>query len=175
MSHSSTLQQQLRRLSDESRMVLEDQAGKLRSLGCRSRLDVADAVEIAWIAADKKDHDLSKRFLTRMSNLEDLCESSELSTIPWLLAKGFAGNFSLVEPQSAWHSEVQNLVGLVRPIAEGPKRILNLLKVKSEEDLDDHILMEQLLGIAGSPVPSSYWQLAGYCRSYQVFWVLGLD
>lgn len=158
MSHcSSTLLQQLRRLSDESRMVLEDQAGKLQSLGCRSRLDAADAMEIAWTAAEKKDHDLSKRFLMRISNLEDLCESSELSTIPWLLAKDFAGNFSLVEPQSAWHSEVQILVGLVRPVAEGPKRILNLLKVKSEEDLDDHILMEQLLGITGFPVPSNYW------------------
>lgn len=137
-------------------MVLEDQAGKLHSLGCRSRLDAADAVEIAWTAVEKKDHDLSKRFLMRMSNLEDLCESSELSTIPWLLAKDFAGNFSLVEPQSAWHSEVQNLVGLVRPVAEGPKRTLNLLKVKSKEDLDDHILMEQLLGITGFPVPSNY-------------------
>lgn len=54
------------------------------------------------------------------------------------------GQTGLVEPRSAWHQDVKDVLGLVRPIAEGPKSTLKLLQVKFEEDLDDNVLKEQL-------------------------------
>jgi len=120
---------------------------KLKSLGCRDCLDATDAEEIARMVVLKQDHQLSKKFLKRLTTLEDLCQSSALAELPWLLANDLTqGPAGLVAPQSAWHEEVKHLVGWVRPIAEGPKSTLKLLRVKAEHDLDDNVLTEQRLG-----------------------------
>ena len=133
-----------RRLSPEVRDVFEEQYDKL-SLRCRNKLDVCDAEEIARMVVRKKDHELSRKLLKRLSQSEDLCKSCALSEIPWLLVD-MEGQTGLVEPRSAWHQDVKDVLGLVRPIAEGPKSTLKLLQVKFEEDLDDNVLKEQHLG-----------------------------
>lgn len=133
-----------RRLSPEVRDVFEEQYDQL-SLRCRTKLDVCDAEEIARMVVRKNDHELSRKLLKRLSQSEDLCKSSALSEIPWLLVD-MEGQTGLVEPRSAWHQDVKDVLGLVRPIAEGPKSTLKLLQVKLEEDLDDNVLKEQHLG-----------------------------
>lgn len=131
-----------RRLSDEAK-VFQDQAGKLRELGCRVQLDGRDAKEVALVVAESKSHRLSENLKARLAVLDQLC-SADLGRIPWLLAKDFQDSESFFAPEEVWHSSVRRLVGRVRPVVDGPMNTLRLLGVRTEGDVDDPVLREQL-------------------------------
>ena len=131
-----------RRLSDEAK-VFQDQAGKLRDLGCRVQLDQHDAKEVALVVAESKSHGLSESLKARLEVLDQLC-SADLGQIPWLLAKDFQDAESFFAPEEVWHMSVRHLVGRVRPVVSGPVNTLRLLGVKMGDDVDDAVLCEQL-------------------------------
>ncbi|CAE8650392.1 unnamed protein product, partial [Polarella glacialis] len=132
--------------------LLKNLRGRLLELGCRTDLDEQDALEVALRVQDSKELALGRSLLTRLQELEPVCQSAlELRRLCWLpVVDHLAQRFLLAPNDDVWHETATCLVGRVRAIAHGKLSTLELLGVKLAKDVDDVVLIEQLDAIKQS-------------------------